>query len=166
MALPVFKVAEPAPLVLSVADRLALHGGDPLAVDTWFAADGARPGAARTLGLALREAEVLRTRRIAAAAPWPSCRIARASVGSAACRALRRRRPTVDCRSSCRCVDKLDLTQPLAGLLVDEWVEIVPSAQETTAIAFQYDPPDAFAPQAILLAVPPVLGRAVDAAAT
>ena len=43
--------------------------------------------------------------------------------------------------------------------MIDEWVEIVPSAQETTAITFQYDAPDACAPQAILLAVPPVLGQ-------
>jgi hypothetical protein len=56
--------------------------------------------------------------------------------------------------------DALDLAQPVAGLLIDEWVEIVPSARETTAITFQYDAPDACAPQAILLAVPPVQGRA------
>jgi hypothetical protein len=49
--------------------------------------------------------------------------------------------------------------QPLAGLLIDEWVEVVPSTRETTAITFQYDAPDSCAPQAILLAVPPVLGR-------
>jgi hypothetical protein len=38
---------------------------------------------------------------------------------------------------------------------VDEWVEVIPSREETTAIAFQYDPPDACAPQSILIAVPP-----------
>jgi hypothetical protein len=32
----------------------------------------------------------------------------------------------------------------------------VPSATETTAITFQCNPPDACAPQAVLLAVPPV----------
>jgi hypothetical protein len=47
----------------------------------------------------------------------------------------------------------------LCGLLVDEWTELVPSRSETTGIVFQYDPPDASAPQAILLAVPPVVGR-------
>jgi hypothetical protein len=52
-----------------------------------------------------------------------------------------------------------DLARPLAGLLVDEWTEVVPSRSETTGIAFQYDPPDSAAPQAILLAVPPVLGQ-------
>jgi hypothetical protein len=52
-----------------------------------------------------------------------------------------------------------DLGGPLAGLLVDEWTELVPSRAETTGIAFQYDPPDSSAPQAILLAVPPVIGE-------
>jgi hypothetical protein len=47
----------------------------------------------------------------------------------------------------------------LCGLLIDEWTELVPSRNETTGIAFQYDPPDAAAPQAILLAVPPVIGQ-------
>ena len=94
---------------------------------------------------------------------WPSCRIAQASVGSR--RAERRgaaaRRSTA---LVLRMVDKLDLRpQPLAGLLIDEWVEIVPSAQETTAITFQYDAPDAFAPQAILLACAAGAWAAVDA---
>jgi hypothetical protein len=48
----------------------------------------------------------------------------------------------------------LNLTQPLAGVLVDEWVEVIPSARETTAITFQHDAPDQRAPQVMLLAVP------------
>jgi hypothetical protein len=52
---------------------------------------------------------------------------------------------------------KLDVTQPLAGLLIDEWVEALPSASETTGVVFQYDQPDAAPPQCILLAVPPDL---------
>jgi len=50
----------------------------------------------------------------------------------------------------------LKVDQPLCGLLVDEWVEVVPSSKETTAIAIQFNPPDACAPQSVLLAVPPV----------
>jgi hypothetical protein len=50
----------------------------------------------------------------------------------------------------------IDPTQPLCGLLIDEWVEEVPSSRETTAITFQFNPPDACAPQSVLLAVPPV----------
>ena len=49
----------------------------------------------------------------------------------------------------------VDLAAPLAGLLVDEWTEVVPSRTETAGLAFRYDPPDAMAPQAMLLAVPP-----------
>ena len=48
----------------------------------------------------------------------------------------------------------VDPRQPLAGLLIDEWVEIIPNAKETTGVAFQFNPPDSFAPQSILLAVP------------
>jgi hypothetical protein len=49
----------------------------------------------------------------------------------------------------------LDLAGPLAGLAIDEWTEVVPSRTEDAGLAFRYDPPDAMAPQAILLAVPP-----------
>jgi hypothetical protein len=49
----------------------------------------------------------------------------------------------------------VDVRRPLAGLLIDEWVEVVPSAVETTGISFQYDQPNAAPPQTILLAVPP-----------
>ncbi len=51
------------------------------------------------------------------------------------------------------------LDRPLAGVLVDEWTESLPFREETTGIAFRYDPPDAAAPQAVLLAVPPVIGE-------
>jgi hypothetical protein len=41
-----------------------------------------------------------------------------------------------------------------AGLLLDDWNEILPSAEEETGIAFHYDSPGAEAPQVILVAVP------------
>jgi len=56
-------------------------------------------------------------------------------------------------------IGPINATQIMTGLLVDEWVEIVPSAQETTALAFQFDAPDACAPQNVLIAVPPVPGQ-------
>jgi hypothetical protein len=49
----------------------------------------------------------------------------------------------------------VDVGQPLAGLLIDEWVEVVPSPKETTGIALQYDQPNSAPPQTILIAVPP-----------
>jgi hypothetical protein len=42
----------------------------------------------------------------------------------------------------------------LAGLLIDQWSETMPSAEVTTGVSFQYDQPSAQAPQALLLAVP------------
>jgi hypothetical protein len=53
----------------------------------------------------------------------------------------------------------LDTTKTLCGLFVDEWIEVVPSKDETTALTFQFDPPDSFAPQNVLVAVPPVPGQ-------
>lgn len=47
---------------------------------------------------------------------------------------------------------------PWAGLLLDEWTELIPSTSELTAIAFNYDDPDSEAPQAILIAVPAAPG--------
>jgi hypothetical protein len=43
----------------------------------------------------------------------------------------------------------------LAGLMVDEWIEVVPGPDETTGLAFHYDAPGSAPPQAILLAAPP-----------
>jgi hypothetical protein len=41
------------------------------------------------------------------------------------------------------------------GLVIDDWSEVVPAPTETTAVAFHFDRPNASAPQAIVLAVPP-----------
>lgn len=41
------------------------------------------------------------------------------------------------------------------ALLLDEWVEIIPNLQETTGLAFNYDQPNAKAPNTILMAVTP-----------
>lgn len=42
-----------------------------------------------------------------------------------------------------------------AGLLIDEWTEVVPHAVQSTGLAFHFDNPGAEAPQTILIAVPP-----------
>jgi len=55
----------------------------------------------------------------------------------------------------------INFAEPVSGLLIDEWVEVVPSKTETTGLAFHYDQPDACAPQALLLAVPSDDNRAV-----
>jgi hypothetical protein len=43
----------------------------------------------------------------------------------------------------------------VAGLMIDEWVEVLPAAQQITGLSFHHDDPTARAPQAILLAVRP-----------
>ncbi|MFT3701514.1 MAG: hypothetical protein QM802_04050 [Agriterribacter sp.] len=43
----------------------------------------------------------------------------------------------------------------VCGILLDEWVEIIPNAAEKTGITFNYDQPDAKAPNTLLLAVTP-----------
>lgn len=52
-----------------------------------------------------------------------------------------------------------DTSKPIAGLLIDEWIEKVPNASETTALTFQLDPPNAMPPQNVLVAVPPAPGQ-------
>lgn len=49
----------------------------------------------------------------------------------------------------------LDFSNSIAGLLIDEWVEVVPSKDEITGLAFHFDSPQSRPPQAILLAVHP-----------
>jgi hypothetical protein len=44
---------------------------------------------------------------------------------------------------------------PLAGLVVDEWTEVIPDRTQLTGVSFHVDQPAARAPQAILLAVAP-----------
>lgn len=44
---------------------------------------------------------------------------------------------------------------PIAGLLLDEWTELVPAENETTGIALNVNRPNAVAPQALLLAISP-----------
>jgi hypothetical protein len=48
----------------------------------------------------------------------------------------------------------IDATAALHGLVADEWVETIPSASETTGVAFNYSAPSAEAPQSILLVLP------------
>jgi hypothetical protein len=47
----------------------------------------------------------------------------------------------------------LDLAQPIVGLVIDEWHELLPNQTETTGISFHYDAPNAEPPQSLLLAV-------------
>lgn len=50
--------------------------------------------------------------------------------------------------------EPFDANQPVFGLLVDEWAEIIPGITEETGITFYFDRPNAEPPQAWLLALP------------
>jgi hypothetical protein len=51
--------------------------------------------------------------------------------------------------------EPFDAVQPVCGLLVDEWTEVIPGTRETTGIAFHYDRPSSEPPQSWLLALAP-----------
>jgi hypothetical protein len=51
--------------------------------------------------------------------------------------------------------EPFDRARPQAGLLVDEWTELIPSRNADTGIAFHYDRPNSEPPQTMLLALSP-----------
>jgi hypothetical protein len=52
--------------------------------------------------------------------------------------------------------EPFDKTQPICGLLIDEWTEVIPGTEETSGIAFHFDRPNSEPPQTWLLALPAV----------
>ena len=149
-----FTSANGAELEQALADSAKLQGGDPVVSTTWFQRMArVREGVARLHG-ALGYAEAIKTgeklRLTIAQLPYDAndrwvglpLQGGKSLPGGKLSLAVQSAAP-------------LDVRRPLAGLLIDEWVEIVPSAKETTAISFQYDQPNAAPPQTILLAVPP-----------
>jgi len=51
--------------------------------------------------------------------------------------------------------DGFEVSQKQSGLLIDEWVEVIPNREETTGVAFHFNQPNSEPPQTILLAVTP-----------
>ena len=153
LALPRFTMADATELTTSLAGTATLQGGDALAVYPWFhqvqrvrepvsrlgaslhAAEAARTGA--TLRLAVAQLPHVNGERWVGLPTDPATPMAAGKVSLVV-----------------HADPALDLSQPITGVLVDEWVEVVPSSRETTAITFQHDAPDQRAPQAMLLAVP------------
>jgi hypothetical protein len=156
LALPRFTVANAADVSASIADAARLRGTDPLAAYTWMQRmERVRPPLAR-LGRPLREAQVLGSSEVldlsiaqvphVARQRWVGLDVPDGGTITDGCVSLVLQKAPAQ------------LGGPLCGVLVDEWTELVPSRNETTGIAFQYDPPDNAAAQAILLVVPPVVG--------
>ena len=53
-------------------------------------------------------------------------------------------------------IDPTNADHDYCGLLLDEWIEVDPDRSGDTGLAFHFDRPNSEAPQAILLATPPV----------
>lgn len=154
LALPKVTATNAVQLNESFAASLSLQGQDPLAAVTWFQrAAYVRPGATRlndamlyaeTVGSAALRFQVgqlpyqTQDRWVALPQapdqPFPRGRLSLVAHASSA--------------------QPLRFDQPFAGLLIDEWVETVPSPSETTGVAFHYDQPNNAPPQVLLLAVP------------
>lgn len=158
LVLPRFTLADAADLTKSLAAGAALQGGDALAVYPWFQqVERVREPVSR-LGASLQAAEVTGTGATLrlSVAQLPHVEGER-WIGLPADPAVAT--PAGKLSLVVHAEPTLDLAQPLAGVLVDEWVEVIPSARETTAIAFQHDAPDQRAPQVLLLAVPSTPGE-------
>lgn len=152
---PVFRPQNAADLATTWSRSVELQGGNPMAAVTWFhRTSRVREGMSR-LEDAFRYAEALGTgAELNLTIGQLPVRDADRWVGLP----LADGKPLAPGTLSlvAQVSQSFDAAQPLAGLLLDEWVETVPNTSETTAIAFQYNQPDATPPHAILIAVPPV----------
>jgi len=147
-----------AELNRALAASTAQQGGDPLAVHGWFTRSSRVRGPLARLGACMQGAEVLAsgTRLGLSVAQLPFDATERwVGLPPLAGKEL----PPSKLSLVVQPLTPLSAALPLSGLFIDEWVEVVPSQKETTALTFQFDPPNSFAPQTVLVAVPPVPGQ-------
>jgi hypothetical protein len=154
VVLPLFTPVNAVEIERALNRSRDLQDGDPLAAVTWFTrASRVREGVER-FEATIRYADALRTgERLNLRVVQLPFQDNDRWVGLP----LAGDQPLSSSRFSLviQSAQSLDVTRPLAGLLIDEWVEVVPNASETTAMVFQFDRPDAAPPQSLLLAVPP-----------
>jgi hypothetical protein len=159
VVLPRFKLdaAGATEMTSALAASTMTQGGDALAANTWFTRAARVRDAVARLGVCLQTAEVMNAgarlnlsvaqlpfvggERWVALPPLPGKEVLPGKLSLVV-----------------HTIGAVSTTQVLTGLVIDEWTEVVPSASETTGIAFQFDVPDACAPQSVLIAVPPVPG--------
>jgi hypothetical protein len=156
VVLPRFTAANAAELARALADSDRVQGGDPFASTTWFQrAARVRSGVGR-LGQALSYAEAIgagETLKLAIAQLPYSATDRWTGLPLQDGQTL----PGGKLSIAVQAATPADVHQPLAGLLIDEWVEVVPNATEITGITLQYDQPNSAPPQTILVATPPDL---------
>ncbi len=158
VVLPHFKASGATELQQALTDNPRVQDGDPLASATWFERVArVRDGAAR-LNAALNYSEALnsgeRLNLTIAQLPfstndrWVALPFKPGQ-----------NQPVGKLSLAIQSAVPVDVQQSLAGVLIDEWVEVVPGPTEITGIALQYDQPNAAPPQTILIAVPPEIGQ-------
>jgi hypothetical protein len=158
VVLPRFSLSNSGDLEMALANSAKIQDNDPLAAVTWFQrVSRVREGVAR-LDSALRYADALQTGerlnlKVAQLPYKPDDRWVGLPMKGGQTLSPSRFSLVI------QCPEALNVKQPLAGLMIDEWVEVVPNTTETTGLVFQYDQPNAAPPQAILLAVPPDLDQ-------
>ncbi|MGZ8236419.1 MAG: hypothetical protein ACXWTY_00915 [Methylobacter sp.] len=157
VVLPRFTAANAAELEQALAGSTKVQGGDPFAATTWFQRMArVRDGVAR-INATFNYCEALNTgeklKLTIAQLPYDAKDRWVGLPFKAGKSHLRGGKLSLVVQS----IVPVDVRKPLAGLLIDEWVEVVPSSTETTGLALQYDQPNAAPPQTILLAVPPEL---------
>lgn len=149
-------------LAATLARSTELQGNDALAAAGWLAGVGrVRPEADRlarvtALGDALSNSGPRLTVGQLPHDPDPARRWIGLELGTEA--------PPVLAAFVVSSADRLDPTQPIAGLMVDDWADVVPHADETTGLALHFDRPSAEAPNCALLAVHPGDGESWDLA--
>ncbi|MGE0470506.1 MAG: hypothetical protein AB7L09_17840 [Nitrospira sp.] len=157
IVLPRFRLANIEELEKALADSDKVQGSDPLVAPAWFqrmarVRDGmSHLSAALSYSEALNTGEKLKLKIVqlpyAEGDRWVALPLVEG-------RNIPGGKLSIAVQSSA----DLNVRKALAGVLIDEWVEVVPSTTETTGIALQYDRPNAAPPQTILIAVPPEMG--------
>jgi hypothetical protein len=152
--LPRFTAANANELDNALKNSLQVQGGDPFAAVTWFQRMARVRDGVSKLNATLSYAEALNTgERL-------ELRVAQLPFSDTdrwVALPLKDQKsiPAGKLSLVVQSAAGLDVHESLAGILVDEWVEVVPNPTEVTGIALQYDQPNAAPPQTILIAVPP-----------
>ena len=134
------------------SNSTSLQGDDPLAAGTWFQRMARiRPGVER-LDAALLYAEALAGTTLThfEVAQLPATAGDRWLALSQTAQAASGRLSLVAFAP-----EPIPANTSVAGLTIDEWVEVLPDAQQITGVSLHHDDPTARAPQAIVLGVRP-----------
>ena len=155
-ALPLVRPANAAEIGTALAGSDALLGGDPLQALSWLqGVSRVRPGASRLSGALTYAAALRRNSALALKVAQLPQAAGERWIGLPATNGGPPQLPPGRLSLVAHLPAAFKPAEPVAGLVFDEWVEVVPAAEVTTGVAFNYDAPGARPPQSVLLAVAP-----------